>query len=172
MDREARTGVEREVMRSIGSSREAVLQNATVLQAREFLRSRIIARAQVEGAPLSELELRYLDNTQIEDKSEWKQLEKEFARIDNPLAFQERMAGYLRRAYEADLLFNPTIRNYYLAAVDALKESWPDSELWAIAVPALAERDGSDIPSKWWIIVAILFVLLSGLFLGFRFLHR
>ena len=122
--------------------------------ARDFLKPRLLEQASAEGTPLSELELRYLDNCYTEGDA-WHALDKEFGKQENPVDFQIRMSEILRRRYANEVATNPGIALDYLRAVNTLEDYWPEFELWSIAVPALAKNGSSSRLTG--ILIAIIF---------------
>jgi len=128
-----------------------------IIWATEFLRSRLLKQAQAEGTPLSGLEMEYLHNCRLEGDA-WQELDREFARIEDPVDFQSRMIEILRRAYQAEISNSPEVRAEYLRAVELLEDYWPEFELWSIPVPALADRQFSSAALRY--AITALFVLL------------
>jgi hypothetical protein len=141
-----------------------------ILQATDFLRSRLLKQAEVEGNPLNDMEIRYLENCHLKGK-EWRKLERAFSRQEEPSHFATRMGDILRRGYENELRLNPQARDDYLRAINTLEGYWPEFELWAIAVAAVSFKGKSQakLAVVGWIVVLALLAL--GYWLGAHFLQ-
>lgn len=129
--------------------------SAEILEAREFLRSRILRRAIEEGSPLSQLEVDYLDSDHLPNEREIME------RFDREFEFQgymEHIGGLLRRAREAESAVKPEVFAQYEAMAKRLEGSTSDFILYSCAVMGLAER--REMPVWPWVAVILLLAVV------------
>ena len=129
--------------------------SAEILEAREFLRSRILQRAIDEGSPLSPLEVDYLDSDHLPNEREI------MDRFDREFEFQgymEHIGGLLRRAREAESATKPEVFAQYEAMAERLEYSTGDFILFSCAVMGLADPGAAPV---WpWIVVVLLLAVV------------
>jgi hypothetical protein len=126
--------------------------SAEVLEAREFLRSRILERAVHEGSPLSQLEVDYLDSDHLPNERE---IMERFEREFEFQGYIEYIGGLLRRARENDAGTDPEAADKYEAMAKRLESSPQDFILFSCAVMGLSDLKPS---LKWPWVAVILFL--------------
>jgi len=123
-----------------------------ILEAREFLRSRILQQAKHEGHPLSQLEIDYLDSDHLPNERE---IMERFEAEYEFQGFLEHIGGLLRRAREMESAADPEARKKYQEMATRLSGSLDDFILFSAAVMGLSEPKRFLL---WPWVAAILFL--------------
>jgi hypothetical protein len=131
---------------------------AEALRIHQFLVNRIATRAQLEGTPLTPLELRQFESERM-SKDEYWEFDKEFGGVDAWQPFLEKVGGLLRRAIEEDAVNDPTASAHYEALVHDLENDEHSFTLWACCVPAISGY--KSVHQYEWRSIAILLAILA-----------
>lgn len=85
----------------MGSSREAIHDAAH--QAKEFLIAKIVLEAELEGAPLSEIERKMLYVSEVEhEPPDLIEVNEQFEKECDSNEYEAKIAGLIKRAYQRD----------------------------------------------------------------------
>ena len=129
------------------------------LQAHYALVNRMVARAGVEGYPLSSLELQQFDSDHM-SKEEYQRFSDEFERQFDWQGFLDRTSGILQRAIAEDAQKDPLAPNRYNEMVRKLEGRKESFTLWACCVPAISGYKSA--PSNQWLpFVVVLGIVLA-----------
>ena len=120
--------------------------SAEAVRIHQFLVNRIAARAQAEGTPLTEMEMKQFEAQRM-PKDEARRLEEEFGGIDAWQPFLDKISGLLRRAIEEDAASDPEAPARYDAMVHDLEDRWESFSLWACCVPAISGYKSKGRPT-------------------------
>jgi hypothetical protein len=132
-----------------------------ILEAREFLRSRILQRAIDEGEALAPLEVEYLDSDHLSNEREIME------RFDGEYEFEGYVAhigGLLRRARDADAESDPGAPAKYEAMAQRLNQSHEDFILYSCAVIGLTEP--KTMPAWPWLAVILIVAAIAAYYLA------
>ncbi len=131
---------------------------AEILEARAFLRSKIIERAIQEGAPLTPLEIDFLDSDHLPNERE---INDRFNKQHDFQEYIERLGGLLRRARDNDAGSDPDAHAKYEKLALSLETSDEDLVLFSIAVIGLADPKGRLFGLPHWAITLFVLFLMG-----------
>jgi hypothetical protein len=135
--------------------------DAKLASIHETLVNRIIIRAQSEGNPLSELEIRQFESDRMA-REEYRRFGKQFDQEVGWQKFLDRTSGLLGRAIAEDSEKDPAAVGRYDQMVHDLEQHGDSFTLWACCVPAIKGYK-SQTTWTWHSVVpaiVILFIVL------------
>lgn len=141
-------------------------ESAEAVGFHQLIVNRIATRAQAEGTPLTQLDLRQFDSDRM-SKNEYRKFEKEFGGVDAWQPFLDKISGLLKRAIEEDAANDPTAPARYDAMVHKLEDRPESFTLWACCVPAISEYKSIDRRTTivvWLVVLGVLaYIVLHAL---------
>jgi hypothetical protein len=147
VDGKAQAGVEGEVASSGFESRSAAREpyqvekrmtqaDIAAEEARIFFLDRLQKQAIADHAPLSELEIQYMDYSRIQTNEECDRIEAGFLAKYDSDAFDDRIKVLIQKAIKKDTVTDPKALDRYRQHLSALKDS-PHGQLSSLVSPAL-----------------------------------
>jgi hypothetical protein len=132
--------------------------SAEAVRIHQFLVNRIAIRAQAEGVPLTEVEMKQFESQRM-PKDEARKFDVEFGGIGAWQPFLDKISGLLKRAIEEDTANDPTAPARYEAMVHDLEDRWESFNLWACCVPAIPGYKSKGQPT--WLGIAVVVAVLA-----------